>query len=121
MKKAFLIIVVFVVLLTSCVPKIKEGEVYDKDYNPAHTSVILMPIVHSAGKTTFTTLVPMCFIYPEAWYISYRAFNEKSQKWDTATVCVTHEVYDLVQIGGWYERTETDLYKQPRVRQKDKE
>ncbi len=121
MKKAFFIVAVFTVLLTSCAPKIKEGEVYAKDYNPAHTAVILMPIVHSAGKTTYTTLVPMFFFYPDSWYISYRAFNEKRHKWDSATVWVTRETYDLAQIGGWYERTENDLDEQPRIRQKDKE
>ena len=121
MKKLVLIVAVFAILLISCTPKIKEGEVYDKDFRPAHTTIILMPIVHYAGKTTFTTLVPMCFFYPDAWYISYRAFNEKSKKWDTATVWVPREVYDLAQVGGWYERTENDLDERPRVRQKDKE
>lgn len=121
MKKAFFIVAVFAVLLTSCAPKIKEGEVYAKDYSPAHTTVILMPIVRSTGKTTSTTIVPMCFFYPDSWYISYRAFNEKSKKWDSATVWVTREVFDLVQIGGWYERTDEDLDDQPRIRQKDKE
>jgi len=121
MKKMAFVIAVFAVLLTSCTPKIKEGEIYDKDFQPAHTTMIMMPIVHSAGKTTFTTLVPMWFFYPDAWYISYRAFNQKSNKWDSATVWVNREVYELSQIGDWYERKENDLDEQPRVRQKDKE
>jgi hypothetical protein len=121
MKKACFIIAVFTVLLTSCAPKIKEGEIYDKDYRPAHTTKVMTPVVHSCGKVTTTTLIPMWVYYPEAWYISYRAFNEKSHKWDSATVWVSQEVYNMAQFGAWYERTDADFDSQPRVRQKNKE
>lgn len=121
MKKAFFIIAVLTVMLTSCAPKIKEGEIYAKNYHPAHTAIVTITVVNSCGKVTTTSLIPVLFYYPEAWEISYRAFNEKSHKWDSATVWVSHETYDMAKIGAWYERTDADLDDQPRVRQKNKE
>lgn len=119
--KKFLFALAIVALFTSCAPKITEGEIYDKSFTKAHVSIVLIPIVHKVGKVTTTSLVPMTFFYPDSWHISYRAFNEKENKWDKATVWVTEEVFNMAVVGGWYERTDTDLDDQPRVRRKDLE
>lgn len=116
----FVVFVIMVaVFLISCEPKIKEGEVYDKNNTPAHSMMIMMPIVHTTGKTTTTTIIPMWFYYPESWSISYRAFNTKTNKWDNATVWVDRDIYNQVTIGAWYKKNEGDLDEQPKIKQKE--
>lgn len=105
-------------LLVGC-SGLKEGEIYDKSFSPAHTELIMMPIVHviSTGNTysTFTTIVPMWFYYPDSWSISYKAFNQKKNKWETAIVWVNQQTYSVANIGMWYKKTEQDFIEQPRI------
>lgn len=114
--KYFLIVIVFV--LVGC-SGLKEGEIYDKNYSPAHMQLIMMPIVHtiSTDKTTssFVTVVPMWFYFPDSWSLSYKAFNQKKNKWETATVWVNQQTFDISKIGMWYKKTEDDLDEQPRI------
>lgn len=112
----FITLSVLALILVSCSPKINEGEVYEKEHHPACTTIIIMPVVISAGKTFRTILMPIPFFYPEKWHISYKAFNEKENRWDTATVWVNKSVFDAVEIGHWYKRTKDDLDERPRIK-----
>jgi hypothetical protein len=115
-----LLLFAFMTIMVSCSAKIKEGEVYEKKYSPAHSVMLMMPITTTCGKTTTTRIIPMFFFYPNSWSISYQAFNKKENRWDKATVWCTKNIYDMTEIGTWYERTENDFDKQPRIRVKNK-
>ena len=60
MKKVIgaLICLLLVVSLCGCSNEITEGEVYEKEYREAHTTVMMLPLVISNGKTTKTTMIP---------------------------------------------------------------
>jgi hypothetical protein len=120
----FLFLSLIFIMIFSCGPALKQGEVYNRQFIPAHSQLIMMPIVHvvSDGEstTTYTTVTPIWFFYPDAWSISYKAFNQKKNKWETATVYTTKEIYNLVSIGSWYERKENDSIEQPRIKEDPK-
>ncbi len=94
-------------------PSLREGEIYDKTFHPAHTTMILMPVTISTGKSTTTTLIPMWFYYPDSWSIDIKKFNGK--KWLKATWWVSEDVYDQAVVGGYYKVTKDDLDDQPRM------
>lgn len=117
--KKILISLAIAILIMSCSSSLKEGEVYDKQFHQEHTTVLLMPIVHKIGKTTYTTMIPMTFYYPDAWSISYKVFDEEKNKWKTRTVWVSKQVYDATTIGSWYIQADTALAERPRIRKDD--
>lgn len=116
MKTRNLLAIAIAALLISCEPEILEGEVFEKDFHPSHTTIQMIPITTTNGKITTTRIIPMVFFYPDAWHISYQKFNEKRGEWDRATVWVSHECFDAVQVGAWYERTDEAMDEQPKVR-----
>lgn len=91
---------------------------YEKGFHPAYTSIIMMPVVHSTGKTSTVTMIPIPFFHPDSWSVSFKAFDEKENVWRERTVYVSKEVYDVVNTGMWYEVTDKDLDEAPKIRQK---
>ena len=55
MKKVILILAVALIGCTH----LEKGHVVDKIYEPDRTYMIMMPMVRSNGKTTYTTYYPM--------------------------------------------------------------
>lgn len=94
---AFTVIVMF--LLCGCSDEITQGEVIEKNYSPAHTKIITMPVVISGGKTSNITLVPFKYYYSDKWEITIQQWNEESKEIQTAVFRVTKEVYDGIEIG----------------------
>lgn len=99
-KKYIVIFLLFVMLLTlvGCKGKITSGEVVDKDFTHSHMQVILVPIVHTNGKTTYTTMRPFFYYYPDTWTVTIVAYD-KNGKQESATYRVTENVYDDVSVG----------------------
>ena len=85
--------------LVGCSGRIKQGEVVKKTFEPAHTEVRMVPMVHSNGKTTYTTMRPYIYRYPDRWYIKIQQYDEEKNEMLTATYSVTEAVYDAVSIG----------------------
>lgn len=112
--KCFILIVLL--LIFSCGPDLKEGEVYDKEFIPAHMQIILMPVT-TCGKTCMTSLIPVPFFYPDAWKISYKAFNKDENQYDTSVKYVPKAVFDSLEIGHWYISTDKDLKEPARMKQ----
>lgn len=112
-----LVILVILATLISCKEAIKEGEVYATEFHPSHVSIIMMPVVRTVGKSTSVSMVPIPFFYPDSWSVSFKAFDEKENKWRERTVYVSKEVFDVTAKGMWYETTDTDLSEQPRIKQ----
>lgn len=120
MKKLFYIIttIAILVFLCSCSSNLTKGEVYKKEFVPAHTSAMVIPFttVHSAGKTTFTTttMIPIIRHYPDTYEIHIRAWNEEKQEWDTSVYYVNKEIYEILNIGDYFEyNSETCMKEQP--------
>ena len=47
---AFIGILLIFSILTGCSKAITEGEVISKEFTPAHTQIMFIPIVHTNGK-----------------------------------------------------------------------
>ena len=88
MKKIalFLSIILVFGLLVSCSKLINEGDIYEKEFKPEYTTVSVLPMTISNGKTVTTIMVPYTIHYPDRWVIYIKAY-------------VSKEVYDSVNIG----------------------
>ncbi|HIX99857.1 MAG TPA: hypothetical protein H9974_10125, partial [Candidatus Dorea intestinigallinarum] len=78
-KRAIKIAALFLVstlFLSGCSEKITEGEIYEKEYKPEKTSIVTVPIVHTNGKSTYTTIIPVTYHYPDRWCIRIRSLNK---------------------------------------------
>ena len=119
MKKiSIAILLVFVLFLSACSPKITSGEVYDKEYREAFTTVSFYPLIISNGKTTTTTMVPYTVYYPERWVIFIKSFEDG--EWITEDFYVSEAVYNSINIGDMFEYDENrgDLKDEPYTKEK---
>ena len=119
MKKiSIAILLVFVLFLSACSPKITSGEVYDKEYREAFTTVSFYPLIISNGKTTTTTMVPYTVYYPERWAIFIKSFEDG--EWITEDFYVSEAVYNSINIGDMFEYDENrgDLTDEPYIKEK---
>lgn len=100
MKKYLVLFLTFALLISLCAcgHKLTEGEVYDKEFKEARTLVMMIPIVHSNGKTTTTHIIPYMYYYPDRWIIRIREPNGDGT-YLTDEYYTTKEVYDSVNIG----------------------
>lgn len=81
-----------------------EGEVINKNFNPAHSETTMLPIVTTDGENISTIIMPYVYHYPNTYKITIR--NYIANKEQTATYRVTKEVYDSVNIGDEFIYTE---------------
>ena len=74
----FLLLLLIPILLSGCQNSITQGEVIEKEFTPSHTEVMLVPLVHSNGKTSYTTLVPFIYSYSDSWKITIQSYDEET-------------------------------------------
>lgn len=96
-KRAAASVLAALLLLSGCGQKLTEGEVYDKTFTPAHDELLMLPVVHTNGKTSYTTIMPILRHYPDTYEIFIRDF--KDGEWVTAKYYVSESVYDATEIG----------------------
>ena len=119
MKKICIaLLLVSVLLLSACSPKITSGEVYEKEYREAFTTVSFYPLIISNGKTTTTIMVPYTVYYPERWVIFIKSFEDG--KWLTEDFYVSEAVYNSINIGDMfeYDANRGDLEEEPYTKEK---
>ena len=120
MKKIIgaLICLLLVVSLCGCSNEITEGEVYEKEYREAHTTVMMLPLVISNGKTTKTTMIPFLVHYPDRYVIFIKAYQDK--EWKTEDFYVSKEIYDSINIGDMflYDEERGDLQDEPYTKER---
>ena len=118
MKKVALVLCIVVCFaLNGCSNTITEGEVYDKEFRKSKVVVMPMTIVHSNGKTTYTTIVPTTWYYPERYAIFIKAYNSEDKEWKTEYYYVEKDVYERTNIGDYFVfDEETMLQDEPRER-----
>jgi len=109
---------VWIIIESLSPPILMQGEVYEKEFIPAHNQVMTIPIVITNGKTTSTILIPYMYYYSDTWVIRIKDFQ--GNKWITEDFYVSKEVYDVVNIGNEfkYEPNRGDLNDQPYTREK---
>lgn len=94
---------VLVLLVAGCM---NEGTVTEKVVVPEHTThwIWMMPIMHSTGKSTFTTFIPipMTSHYPEQYAITI-AQGEKRR-----TLYVKRNTFDGLAVGQYYCKKKED-------------
>lgn len=104
MKKIILAVLASLILIcfSGCSKGIAEGTVYKREFVAEHTETIIIPIVHSTGKTCYTTMMPVIRMYPDEWVISVKKYNSDSSEWETKDFYVSQQVYDKVEVGDYY-------------------
>lgn len=105
MKKRILSLLLALLLcftLCGCGPKLEEGEVYDKQFIPAHTDHLLIPYIHynAASKSSYTIFIPVARHYPDQYEIFIKAMQD--DEWVTETFYVPQDVYDAIEIGNYF-------------------
>ena len=105
MNKLLAVLISFVIFLSGCGETITEGEVIEKNYTPAHIQTAIIPVVHSNGKTSYTTLIPFIYYYADKWTITIRGYSDEGEE-QTATYRVTEEVYNNTAVGSEFVYTE---------------
>ena len=120
MKKIIgaLICFLLVVYLCGCSNVITEGEVYEKEYREEYTTIMMLPMVISNGKSTTTTMVPYFIHYPERYVIFIKAYQD--EEWKTEDFYVSKEVYDSTNIGDMflYDEERGDLQEEPYTKER---
>ena len=96
------IVFTLLIVLISCSDSINEGDVYEKEFKPEYTTVSVLPMTISNGKTVTTIMVPYTIHYPDRWVIYIKAYDEETRKWITEDFYVSEEVYDSVNIGDYF-------------------
>ena len=79
MKKivAVLVCILLIVSLCGCSNAITEGEVYEKEYREEYTTVMMLPLVISNGKTTTTKMIPYFVHYPDRYDTLFRTLSRQ--------------------------------------------
>ena len=120
MKKIIgaLICILLVISLCDCSNAITEGEVYEKEYREEYTTIMMLPMVISNGKSTTTTIIPYFIHYPERYVIFIKAYQE--EEWKTEDFYVSKEVYDSTNIGDMflYDEERGDLQDEPYTKER---
>lgn len=123
MKKIICIVICIssVLSLCGCSSAITEGEVYKKEYREAHTSVMMLPLVISNGKTTTTNMIPYFVHYPDRYVVFIKAYQDN--EWKTEDFYVSKEVYDTINVGNMflYDEGRGDLQDEPCTKERKTE
>lgn len=113
-----LVLVIGLAVFCSCGNKITEGEVYEKEYREAYTTVMVLPLVISNGKSTTTIMVPYVFNYPDRYVIHIKSFQDG--EWVTEDFYVSKDVYENINVGDMFEYDEErgDLQDEPYTKER---
>jgi len=83
--------------LVSC-ENIKYGNVTSKQYRPEMTWVSIIPIPHTIGKVTVTTMIPIIHHRNESWVINVSGIGDKGNKMEDCFY-VDKIAFDTISIG----------------------
>lgn len=99
--------------LSGCSSGITSGEVYEKEFEPAHMETEYRTTVIYTGESVSTALIPYTVYYDDQYVLYIKAFD--GENWLTEDFYVPKAVYDAVQIGDMFEYDESrgDLTAEP--------
>lgn len=93
-----IVAIILILLSLSGCATITEGVIVEKEFIPAHTESILIPVVTKAGNATITNLIPVTREYEDQWVIIFEGINEEGEK-ETRKVYTNEATYNLCEIG----------------------
>lgn len=79
---------------------LKEGEIINKEFTPAHTQTVILPQIISNGKTCYYYDAIYVYHYSDDWAITIQGTVDNKEK--TAVYHVTPEVYEECEVGGQF-------------------
>lgn len=65
----FIILLLMLLVMSGCSDSILEGDVYKKEFKPAYTTVMLIPVTITNGDTVSTMMIPYFVHYPDRYVI----------------------------------------------------
>ena len=92
-----LAIILILLSLSGC-STITEGKIIEKEFIPAHTESILIPVVTKVGNSTITNLIPVIRDYEDQWVIVFEGINEEGET-ETRKVYTKEETYNSYEVG----------------------
>ena len=123
MKRVFLSVICLFLIFTLCAcgNSITDGEVYEKEYREAYTTVMMLPLVISNGNTTTTHIIPYFIHYPDRYVILIKKYN--GEKWLEEDFYVSKDVYNQINVGDMfeYDKSRGDLKDEPYTKEKKSE
>jgi hypothetical protein len=93
-----IVAIILILLSLSGCSTITEGKIIEKEFIPAHTETLLVPIVMSTGKSTFTNFIPVIRDYEDQWVIMFEGTNEEGEK-EARKVYTDEETYNSYEVG----------------------
>ena len=102
--RKLLTLLICLLFLCGC-ERITEGEIYDKEFESAHSETVIINQVRRIGKSTTVIPTPHFRSYPDQWFVSIKQTQEDGSV-KTATYEVSKEIYDSVQVGDYFTITE---------------
>jgi len=99
--------------LSGCGDKIHEGLIYEKQFSPAESIVVMIPESHVIGNVRTTTLRQHWFHYPDRWCVKIE--NPESEKVQRATWWIDQKTFNEVQIGEWFIASESSKSTEPEL------
>jgi predicted small lipoprotein YifL len=82
-----------------------SGIVTAKQFEPAHTYVVMMPMTTSNGKTTTTTFIPVIISEPDRWVLTIEPYDKDGHPLEPKRALVTQATFDAAKLGGWIDFT----------------
>lgn len=114
------LLILVIICFSSC-DKITQGEVYNKEYKPAESVITYIPMIHTNGKQSYTTLVPFYYHYPDRWRVDIRQ-PDGDGEFLTASYYVDEDIYNAIKIGDEFVYDENrDYDEEPYTREEVKE
>jgi len=122
MKKIVSIITISFLLLflIGCKTNKPSGEVYDKEFRPAYSTTVLLPLTIYNGKTVTTIIIPYIYYYPNRYVIHIKWFDVKKDKWRYYEYFVNETLYEKVNVGDMFEYQKGTYDREPYTREKAK-
>jgi hypothetical protein len=93
-----IVAIILILLSLSGCATITEGVIIEKEFIPAHTESILIPVVTKVGNSTITNLIPVVRDYEDQWVIIFEGINEEGEK-ETRKVYTNEATYNSCKIG----------------------
>lgn len=101
--KAMILVLILSAMFSGCGNKITEGQIYEKEFVPAHTEIVLIPMAFPGGKTVKTRLMPQIRSYSDTWYIRIQSTEvDEDGKREKAEYSVTEEIFNQYEVGDFY-------------------
>ena len=111
-RKTIIALAILASLVTGC-NRITEGEIYQKEFREERSWIQMIPMVHTNGKSTWISYIPIWYYHPDEYIIEIRD--------ETALYYVKPETYEQCEIGMMfkYEPQRGDLDKEPITKRKE--